>query len=133
MAIPVIEFSTLNGYKKGETMALVHEPCENGAFFCQTVDEYIEELIKLAKKLAMLMSENLVMEKDYIMEAFSKSNGPAMGTIVAKYPQFLQPELVRGLREHTDAGGIILLRQDDKVPGLEFYKDGKWVEIEIKC
>ncbi|XP_061368984.1 1-aminocyclopropane-1-carboxylate oxidase 1 [Gastrolobium bilobum] len=204
MAIPVIDFSTLNGDKKGETMALLHEACEKWGFFlienhgidrnlmekvkqlinvyyeenlkesfyqseiaksleqkqntsdidwesaffiwhrptsninhipnfseelCQTMDEYIEELIKLAEKLSELMSENLGLEKDYIKEAFSKSNGPAMGTKVAKYPQCPQPELVRGLREHTDAGGIILLLQDDKVPGLEFYKDGKWVEI----
>ncbi|KAK7318018.1 hypothetical protein RJT34_02715 [Clitoria ternatea] len=48
---------------------------------------------------------------------------------MAKYPQCPRPELVRGLREHTDAGDIILLLQDDKVSGLEFFKDGKWVEI----
>jgi hypothetical protein len=34
-----------------------------------------------------------------------------------------------GLREHTDAGGIILLFQDDMVPGLDFMKEGKWFTI----
>lgn len=96
---------------------------------CQTMDEYIEKLIEVAEKLSSLMSENLNLEKDYIKKAFSGTKGPAMGTKVAKYPQCPYPELVRGLREHTDAGGIILLLQDDKVPGLEFLKDGKWVEI----
>jgi len=45
------------------------------------------------------------------------------------YPQCPHPELVRGLREHTDAGGIFLLLQDEQVSGLEFFKDGQWVQI----
>nr|KYP41767.1 1-aminocyclopropane-1-carboxylate oxidase 1 [Cajanus cajan] len=204
MTIPVIDFSTLNGDKRGETMALLHEACQKWGFFlienheidenlmekvkklinihyeenlkesfyqseiakrlekkqntsdidwesaffiwhrptsnirkipnlseelCQTMDEYIEQLIKVAEKLSELMSENLGLEKNYMKEAFSGRNGPGMGTKVAKYPQCPHPELIRGLREHTDAGGIILLLQDDQVPGLEFFKDGKWVEI----
>ncbi|KAK2398098.1 1-aminocyclopropane-1-carboxylate oxidase [Trifolium repens] len=204
MTIPVIDFSTLNGDKRDETMALLHEACEKwgcflienhdiegklmekvkkvindyyednlkesfyqseiakrleqkedtcdidweSSFFiwhrptsnirkipnlsedlCKTMDEYIEKLVELAEKLSEAMSENLGLEKEYIKKAFSGSNGPAMGTKVAKYPECPYPELVRGLREHTDAGGLILLLQDDKVPGLEFFKDGKWLEI----
>ncbi|XVE98004.1 hypothetical protein REPUB_Repub03eG0068000 [Reevesia pubescens] len=96
---------------------------------CKTMDEYIAQLIKLAEKLSELMCENLGLEKDYIKEAFSGTKGPSVGTKVAIYPQCPNPELVRGLREHTDAGGIILLLQDDQVPGLEFLKDGEWVQI----
>ncbi|CAI9100550.1 OLC1v1037676C2 [Oldenlandia corymbosa var. corymbosa] len=99
------------------------------AEFQKSMDEYIDQLIKLAELLAELMSENLGLEKNYIKQAFSGSKGPSVGTKVAKYPHCPHPELVRGLREHTDAGGIILLLQDDKVPGLEFFKDGQWVEI----
>lgn len=95
----------------------------------EAMDEYIAQLVKLAEKLSELMCENLGLENGHIMEAFSGNKGPSVGTKVAKYPQCPHPELVRGLREHTDAGGIILLLQDDKVPGLEFFKDGEWVEI----
>ncbi|KAI8022327.1 1-aminocyclopropane-1-carboxylate oxidase 1 [Camellia lanceoleosa] len=204
MEIPVIDFNKLDGEKRSETMALLHQACANWGFFqienhridkelmgkvkhlvnqhyeenmkesfyeseiakglenksitsdidwesaffichrpksnidkftnlsddlCKTMDAYIDQLIKLAEKLSELMSENLGLENDYIKEAFSGSKGPSVGTKVAKYPQCPRPELVRGLREHTDAGGIILLLQDDQVPGLEFFKDGKWVEI----
>ncbi|KAL5572497.1 hypothetical protein UlMin_022094 [Ulmus minor] len=97
--------------------------------FCTTMDEYINQLIKLAEKLSELMCENLGLEKSCIKDAFSGSKGPSVGTKVAKYPQCPNPELVRGLREHTDAGGIILLLQDDQVPGLEFLKDGEWVPV----
>ncbi|KAL1318822.1 hypothetical protein HN51_071108 [Arachis hypogaea] len=206
MTIPIIDFSTLNGDKRSETMALLHEACQKWGFFmienhdidtslmekvkklvneyyeenlkdgfykselvktlekqektfdkdwettffiwhrpksnikeipsisdelCNTMHEYIAQLILLAEKLSELMSENLGLEKTFIKKSFSSPNGigPVMGTKVAKYPQCPNPKLVRGLREHTDAGGIILLLQDDKVGGLEFYKDGKWVEI----
>ncbi|KAK4415656.1 1-aminocyclopropane-1-carboxylate oxidase 1 [Sesamum alatum] len=95
----------------------------------KTIEEYIDQLIKLAEKLSELMCENLGIEKSHIIEAFSGSKGPSVGTKVAMYPHCPRPELIRGLREHTDAGGIILLLQDDQVPGLEFLKDGEWVKI----
>lgn len=93
------------------------------------MDEYINQLIKLAENLSELMCENLAIKKSHMKEAFAGSKGPSVGTKVAMYPQCPRPELIRGLREHTDAGGIILLLQDHQVPGLEFFKDGKWVKI----
>ncbi|XP_010925427.1 1-aminocyclopropane-1-carboxylate oxidase 1 [Elaeis guineensis] len=92
----------------------------------EAMQEYVEQSIKLAEKLAALLSENLGLEKDYLKKAFSE---PFVGTKVAKYPTCPHPELVMGLRRHTDAGGIILLLQDDEVPGLEFLKDGEWAPI----
>ncbi|XP_010262178.1 PREDICTED: 1-aminocyclopropane-1-carboxylate oxidase 1-like [Nelumbo nucifera] len=204
MDIPVVDFNGLNGEKRSETMALLHQACEKWGFFqvvnhgvdgelmekvkqlvnkhydkCtkesfyeseiakglesrgvtsdvdwettffiwhrptsnidefkdlskefrEAMDEYIKQVIKLAEKLSELMCENLGLEKSYLMNAFSGTAGPSVGTKLAKYPQCPRPELIRGLREHTDAGGIILLLQDDQVPGLEFFKDGKWVQI----
>ncbi|KAL5728820.1 aminocyclopropanecarboxylate oxidase [Ranunculus cassubicifolius] len=96
---------------------------------CKAIEEYINQVLKLAEKLAEAMCKNLGLEKDYIKKAFSGASGPSVGTKVAKYPQCPKPDLVKGLRAHTDAGGIILLLQDDQVPGLEFFKDGNWVEI----
>jgi len=97
----------------------------------QTMDEYVAEVVKLGEKLSEVMSENLGLEKDYMKKAFcgGDGDGAAVGTKVAKYPECARPELVRGLREHTDAGGIILLLQDERVGGLEFLKDGEWVKI----
>ncbi|KAL6332632.1 hypothetical protein AAG906_009952 [Vitis piasezkii] len=43
-------------------------------------------------------------------------------------PPCPQPELIKGLRAHTDAGGIILLFQDDKVR-LQLLKDGQWIDV----
>ncbi|KAE8816219.1 ACC oxidase [Hordeum vulgare] len=54
--------------------------------------------------------------------------GPTFGTKVSSYPPCPRPDLVDGLRAHTDAGGVILLFQDDQVSGLRLLKDGAWVE-----
>ncbi|GMP53858.1 hypothetical protein CsSME_00019201 [Camellia sinensis var. sinensis] len=37
--------------------------------------------------------------------------------------------MIKGLRAHTDAGGIILLFQDDTVSGLQLLKDDQWIDV----
>ncbi|RZS26864.1 hypothetical protein BHM03_00060269 [Ensete ventricosum] len=88
--------------------------------------QYVEQVVKLAEKLAELLSDNLGLPTTYLKNALAE---PFVGTKVAMYPKCSNPELVMGLRGHTDAGGIILLLQDDTVPGLEFLKDGEWVAV----
>ncbi|KAF3673831.1 1-aminocyclopropane-1-carboxylate oxidase 1 [Capsicum annuum] len=58
------------------------------------------------------------------------------------FPIFLDPKIPfvgkmvqqgtmahKGLRAHTDAGGIVLLFQDDKVSGLQLLKDDQWIDV----
>uniref|UniRef100_A0ACD5XLY7 Uncharacterized protein n=1 Tax=Avena sativa TaxID=4498 RepID=A0ACD5XLY7_AVESA len=54
---------------------------------------------------------------------------PTFGTKVSSYPPCPRPDLVKGLRAHTDAGGIILLFQDARVGGLQLLKGGEWVDV----
>lgn len=91
--------------------------------------EFALMLEKLAEELLDLLCENLGLEKGYLKKAFYGSRGPTFGTKVANYPPCPKPELVKGLRPHTDAGGIILLFQDDKVSGLQLLKDGQWIDV----
>lgn len=91
--------------------------------------EFAEELEKLAVELMELMCENLGLERGYLKRAFNGSKGPTFGTKVGNYPPCAKPDLVMGLRAHTDAGGIILLLQDDEVSGLQLLKDGNWADV----
>lgn len=91
--------------------------------------EFAVELEKLAERLLDLLCENLGLEKGYLKKAFCGSNGPTFGTKVSSYPPCPRPDLIKGLRAHTDAGGIILLFQDDRVSGLQLLKDGEWVDV----
>lgn len=95
--------------------------------------EYRFELKKLAEKVMEVMDENLGLPKGYIKKAFNDGEGgdnAFFGTKVSHYPPCRHPERVNGLRAHTDAGGVILLFQDDKVGGLQVLKDGEWIDVQ---
>lgn len=92
--------------------------------------EFGRAVEKLAEGMLELMDENLGLEKGYLKKAFRGSEGrPTLGTKVSNYPPCPRPEIVKGLRAHTDAGGVILLFQDDRVSGLQLLKDGRWVDV----
>ncbi|KAL6990713.1 Aconitate hydratase mitochondrial [Sarracenia purpurea var. burkii] len=95
----------------------------------KAMKEFAGKLEKLAEQLLDLLCENLGLEKGYLKKAFYGSKGPTFGTKVSNYPPCPQPELIKGLRAHTDAGGLILLFQDDKVSGLQLLKGDQWVDV----
>ncbi|XP_059285301.1 1-aminocyclopropane-1-carboxylate oxidase 3 [Lycium ferocissimum] len=118
------------------TFFLRHLPGSNISQVPDLDDEYREimrdfakRLEKLAEELLDLLCENLGLEKGYLKKAFYGSKGPNFGTKVSNYPPCPKPDLIKGLRAHTDAGGIILLFQDDKVSGLQLLKDGQWIDV----
>ncbi|XP_050213390.1 1-aminocyclopropane-1-carboxylate oxidase 5 [Mercurialis annua] len=100
--------------------------------FKETMAEYRAELKKLAERVMGVMDENLGLPKGYIKKAFNDGEGDNafFGTKVSHYPPCPHPELVTGLRAHTDAGGVILLFQDDEVGGLQILKDGQWIDVQ---
>ncbi|KAK1310358.1 1-aminocyclopropane-1-carboxylate oxidase [Acorus calamus] len=100
--------------------------------FKETMKEYRIELKKLAEKVMEAMDTNLGLQKGYIKKSFSNDDNdvPFFGTKVSHYPSCPHPDLVTGLRAHTDAGGVILLFQDDKVGGLQILKDGRWIDVQ---
>lgn len=104
--------------------------------FKETMAEYRAEVEKLAEKVMEVMDENLCLPKGYIKNAFNsgsdedKNSKAFFGTKVSHYPPCPQPELVNGLRAHTDAGGVILLFQDDAIGGLQILKGGEWIDVQ---
>ncbi|KAL6217068.1 hypothetical protein ACLB2K_010285 [Fragaria x ananassa] len=100
--------------------------------FKETMEEYRAELKKLAERVMEAMDENLGLPKGHMKKAFNGGgvDDAFFGTKVSHYPPCPQPELVTGLRAHTDAGGVILLFQDDQVGGLQILKDGEWIDVQ---
>ena len=97
--------------------------------FRKAMKEFAQELEKLAELLLDLLCETLGLEKGYLKKVFYGSKGPNFGTKVSNYPPCSNPDIIKGLRAHTDAGGIILLFQDDKVSGLQLLKDDQWIDV----
>ncbi|KAL4022761.1 hypothetical protein IC575_016506 [Cucumis melo] len=119
-----------------EDVFLLHDDNEwpsNLPGFKETMREYRSELKKLAEKVMAVMDENLGLPEGYIKAAFNGGEGlekAFFGTKISHYPPCPHPELVNGLRAHTDAGGVILLFQDDQVGGLQILKDGQWIDVQ---
>ncbi|PWZ14250.1 1-aminocyclopropane-1-carboxylate oxidase 1 [Zea mays] len=120
------------------TFFVRHLPEPNIAEIPDLDDEYRRvmkrfagELEALAERLLDLLCENLGLDRGYLARAFRgpSKGAPTFGTKVSSYPPCPRPDLVSGLRAHTDAGGIILLFQDDRVGGLQLLKDGEWVDV----
>ncbi|KAG7943204.1 hypothetical protein I3843_15G027100 [Carya illinoinensis] len=105
---------------------------ETPGFKLEYYTEYRAELKKLGMKVMEVMDENLGLPNGSIKKAFDGEEGSAFfGTKASHYPPCPNPELVNGLRAHTNAGGVILLFQDDKVGGLQILKDhGKWIDVQ---
>ncbi|KAG0503983.1 hypothetical protein HPP92_004055 [Vanilla planifolia] len=94
--------------------------------FKKTMTEYRAELKKLAEKVMEVMDENLGLEKGNIKRAFSGgrdgNHRPFFGTKVSHYPPCPRPELVGGLRAHTDAGAIVINTGDQ----IEVLSNGRY-------
>ncbi|XP_031479148.1 1-aminocyclopropane-1-carboxylate oxidase 5-like [Nymphaea colorata] len=114
-------------YYKEESEEWPSEPLN----FKKTMVEFSNRLKELAVTILQIMDENLGLEKGYLNEKFKGNEGqPFFATKVSHYPPCPRPDLIDGLRAHTDAGGIILLYQDDQVGGLQVLKDGHWVDVK---
>ena len=118
-----------------EDIFYIHDGCQwpsDPPAFKETMREYRAELRKLAERVMEAMDENLGLGRGSIKAAFSGDgrHEPFFGTKVSHYPPCPRPDLITGLRAHTDAGGVILLFQDDRVGGLEVLKDGQWTDVQ---
>ncbi|CAL5333203.1 unnamed protein product [Camellia sinensis] len=133
LAYQTIDMKHFYVYENGSRTLKRCEPCgSHGGFTKETMTEYRSELRKLGEKVMEAMDENLGLPKGYIKKAFNGGDGEKafFGTKVSHYPPCPHPDKVIGLRAHTDAGGVILLYQDDKVGGLQILKDGQWIDVQ---
>ncbi|CAJ1941424.1 unnamed protein product [Sphenostylis stenocarpa] len=128
--------SEINDLDWESTFFLRHLPASNiseipdlDEDYRKVMKDFAVELEKLAELLLDLLCGNLGLEKGYLKKVLYGSKGPNFGTKVSNYPPCPKPELIKGLRAHTDAGGLILLFQDHKVSGLQLLKDGHWIDV----
>jgi aminocyclopropanecarboxylate oxidase len=97
------------------------------------IEEFRSQIFNLTEKLLEIISESLGLEKGYLKRAFAggeREEKPFFGTKVSHYPPCPRPDLIKGIRAHTDAGGLILLYQDDEVPGLQVLNNGSWIDVQ---
>lgn len=98
--------------------------------FCRgTVEEYSKHVVSLSNKLLTALSTSLGLQSSERLEqAFGEMD---MGMRINYYPPCPQPDLTLGLSSHSDPGGLTVLLQDDRVPGLQVKAQNKdWVTVQ---
>ena len=99
--------------------------------FRSAVHGYYTHAERLALRLLAAVSTNLGMSAGYLSRGF----GPGHTSFLRLnyYPVSLTPSSQKGghfgVGQHTDAGALTLLLQDEQ-PGLEVFKNGAWHLVE---
>ncbi len=91
------------------------------------LEAYSEELQKIAKKIFNLVAKAVGMKPDE-MRDLTEEGWQAMR--MNYYPPCPEPDLVIGLRPHSDATGLTIVLQLNEVEGLQIHKDGMWIPVK---
>ncbi|KAL4563431.1 hypothetical protein LXL04_027473 [Taraxacum kok-saghyz] len=93
-----------------------------------TMENYLQELQKLAINLLSLIGQAVDIDKKEIEDIFEDGMQSVRMTY---YPPCPEPDLVIGLTPHSDASGITILLQVNDVDGLQVKKDGVWIPVSF--
>ncbi|KAJ4952414.1 hypothetical protein NE237_029246 [Protea cynaroides] len=102
---------------------------DNPVRFREILHEYTMKTSLVVQSTLKAMARQLGLEKNYFVNqlgdqdrAYARFN---------YYPPCSRPDLVYGLKPHTDGGVITIVFQDPEVEGLQVLKDGQWVKVPI--
>ncbi|XP_057846266.2 oxoglutarate-dependent flavonoid 7-O-demethylase 1 isoform X2 [Cryptomeria japonica] len=91
----------------------------------KTYEKYGEEVLNLTDKLLGFLSEGLGLDSDYVQTLIKE---PLLQLRTNYYPPCPQPDLVNGLRPHSD-GDVLTILLDDQVVGLQVRKGVEWFNV----
>ncbi|KAJ0530504.1 putative gibberellin 3-beta-dioxygenase [Helianthus annuus] len=95
--------------------------------FCCVIEEYKEEMNKLAQKLMFLMLGSLGVTMEDVKWATTQRSCPALQ--LNSYPACPDPDRAMGLAAHTDSTLLTILHQNN-TSGLQAHKEGTgWVTV----
>ncbi|KAL5985661.1 hypothetical protein ACLOJK_027647 [Asimina triloba] len=100
---------------------------ENPCKLREILSEYTKQVKAVIEVTLKAMGKLLDLEEDYFLKQFD--NKAVAYARFNYYPRCSRPDLVHGLKPHSDGSGITILLPDQTVEGLEVCKDGKWVKV----
>ena len=75
------------------------------------------------------MAKSLNLEENSFSSRFGER--AVMQTRFNFYLSCPRPDLVLGVKPHSDRSGITVLLQDKEVEGLQVFKDDKWFKVPV--
>ncbi|KAL2338438.1 hypothetical protein Fmac_012884 [Flemingia macrophylla] len=95
--------------------------------FSETLEEFSAKVKSMMEYLLRCMAKSLNLEEGSFVDQFGEQ--PLMLARFNFYPRCSRPDLVFGVKPHTDRSGITVLLQDKEVEGLQVLIDGNWVNV----
>ncbi|KAI3911629.1 hypothetical protein MKW92_030248 [Papaver armeniacum] len=95
--------------------------------FRRTLDQYSVLVRSVSEIILKAMAKSLGLEENDFLNQLGDRQ--YVYTRFNFYPPCSRPDLVYGLKAHTDGGAITVLLQDPEVRGLQVHKDDQWVSI----
>ena len=99
-------------------------------FYRDVLHEYTSRTKIIRDHILRSIAKLVELDEDYFVKQISeKATGFARFNY---YPPCVRPDLVLGLKPHSDGGLITILFVDKDVGGLQVQKDGKWYNVPAK-
>ncbi|CAJ1806040.1 unnamed protein product [Sphenostylis stenocarpa] len=96
----------------------------------KVIAEYGEGVVRLGGRILQMMSINLGLKEDFLLNAFGGESEIGACLRVNFYPKCPQPDLTLGLSPHSDPGGMTILLPDDFVSGLQVRRGDEWITVK---
>ncbi|GLT51762.1 hypothetical protein SLA2020_251490 [Shorea laevis] len=97
--------------------------------FRDTLDEFASKIKTVNNILFKAMAKSLDLEENSFLNQFGDQ--AMMQARLNFYPPCSRPDLVFGVKPHTDRSGLTVLLQDRDVEGLQILVDNKWVRVPV--
>jgi isopenicillin N synthase-like dioxygenase len=75
------------------------------------------------------MAKSLDLEESSFSSQFGDQ--PIMQVRFNFYPVCSRPDMVLGVKAHSDRSGMTVLLQDEQVQGLQILKDSTWINVPV--
>ncbi|KAI3877237.1 hypothetical protein MKX03_016041 [Papaver bracteatum] len=95
--------------------------------YLRTLNEYSVQAKSVSEIILKAMAKSLRLEENDFLNQLGDPQ--YVYTRFSFYPACSRPDLVYGLKAHTDGGAITILLQDPEVRGLQVHKDDQWVSV----
>nr|DAD45047.1 TPA_asm: hypothetical protein HUJ06_003277 [Nelumbo nucifera] len=96
----------------------------------ETFNEYGFKTSLVVELLLKAMAKILDLEENYFVNHFEDQT--TAHVLFNYYPPCSNPNLVYGLKPHTNGSMVTIVLPDREVEGLQVFKDQKWIKIPVK-
>ncbi|CAM0958869.1 unnamed protein product [Alopecurus aequalis] len=97
--------------------------------FRDLLNDYTSKTKKLRDRILREISKLLEIDVDYFVNHVNKDQAITFARF-AYYPACARPDLVFGIRPHSDGRLLTIILVDEHVGGLQVQKDGKWYNVQ---